>query len=88
MNLRKQVLPALAILPLAATAALAQANQYDKPVDLKGLVTPVVPLPPKAKINAGSVGGYETPYTTAPLQKPDFTTKDPGPGLKLTIPTR
>jgi hypothetical protein len=85
---RKQALLAFCILPLAAPAALGQPNQYDKPVDLKGLVTPVVPLPPNARINPGSVGGYQTPYTTAPLQRPDFTSPDPAPGLKLTIPTR
>jgi hypothetical protein len=88
MNLWKRALLALAILPLAAPAAWAQANQYDKPVDLKGLVTPIVPLPPNSKLNPGSVGGYQNPYTTAPLQKPDFTTNDPAPGLKLTIPAR
>ena len=88
MNLWKHALFALAILPLAAPAAYAQADHYDKPVDLKGLVTPIVPLPPKAKLNAGSVGGYQNPYTTAPLQKPDFTTNEPAPGLKLTIPAR
>jgi hypothetical protein len=88
MHLWKRALLALCILPLAAPAALGQANQYDKPVDLKGLVTPIVPLPPNSRINPGSVGGYQTPYTTAPLQKPDFTTNDPAPGLKLTIPAR
>jgi hypothetical protein len=88
MNLPKQVLFALCILPFAAPTAFAQSNQYDKPVDLKGLVTPVVPLPPTAKINPGTVGGDQTPYPTAPLQKPDFGNSDPAPGFKLTIPTR
>jgi hypothetical protein len=88
MNLPKQALLALCVLPLGAASAFAQANQYDKPVDLKGLVTPVVPLPPTAKINPGTVGGYQTPYTTAPLQKPGFGNSDPAPGFKLTIPTR
>jgi hypothetical protein len=88
MSFSKQALLALCILPLAAASARAQTNQYDKPVDLKGLVTPVVPLPPTAKINPGTVGGYQTPYTTAPLQKPDFSNSDPAPGFKLTIPTR
>jgi hypothetical protein len=88
MNLPKQALLAFCVLPLAAAPAWAQANQYDKPVDLKGLVTPVVPLPPTAKINPGTVGGNQTPYTTAPLQKPDFRSSDPAPGFKLTIPTR
>jgi hypothetical protein len=88
MNLRKRALIALAILPLVAPAAFAQVDHYEKPVDLKGLVPPIVPLPPKSKLNPGSVGGYQSPNTTAPLQKPDFTTNDPAPGLKLTIPTR
>ena len=88
MSFSKQALLALCILPLAAASARAQANQYDKPVDLKGLVPPIVPLPPKSKLNPGSVGGYQDPTTTAPLQKPDFTTNAPAPGLKLTIPAR
>lgn len=88
MNRPKQALLALCILPLWAPGAFAQANQWDKPVDLKGLVPPVVPLPQNSRINPSSVGGNQTPYTTAPLQRPDFSTNDPAPGLKLTIPAR
>ncbi len=88
MNLPKRALLAVFILPLAASAAFAQGSSYDRPIDLKGLVVPVVPLPSNSRINPGTVGGNQTPYTTAPLQKPDFSSPDPAPGLKLTIPTR
>jgi hypothetical protein len=76
------------MLPCAPGSALAQANQWDKPVDLKPLVPPVVPLPPNARINPGSVGGTQTPYTTAPLQSPNLSPTDPAPGIRLTIPAR
>ena len=75
-------------LPCAPGAAFAQANQWDRPVDLKQLIPPVVPLPPNARLNPGTVGGYQTPYTTAPLQNPNNLSNEPAPGLKLTIPAR
>jgi len=89
MNLPRYALLALCIiLPCASGNALAQANQWDKPVDLKPLVPPLVPLPPNARINPGSVGGTQTPYTTAPLQSPNLSPTDPAPGIRLTIPAR
>jgi hypothetical protein len=90
LNLPRQALLAICILlPCAPDGAFAQANQWDKPLDFKQLVPPVVPLPPNARINAGSVGGYQTPYTTAPLQNPNnVSPNEPAPGLKLTIPAR
>ncbi len=72
----------------ALNGALAQANQWDKPIDLKGLVPPVVPLPPNARLNPSSVGGSQSPNTTVPLQSPNTSLSDPAPGFKLTIPTR
>jgi len=89
MNLPRYALLAFFImLSCAPGSALAQANQWDKPVDLKPLVPPVVPLPPNARINPGSVGGTQTPYTTAPLQSPNLSPTDPAPGIRLTIPAR
>jgi hypothetical protein len=76
------------LLPYAPQGALAQGTQYDKPVDLKPLVLPVVPLPPNARLNLGTVGGYQAPSTTAPLQNPNLSPSDPAPGLRLTIPAR
>jgi len=72
----------------APGGAFAQANQWDKPVDLKSLVPPVVPLPPNSRLNPSTVGGYQGPSTTIPLQNPNTSTSDPAPGLKLTIPAR
>jgi hypothetical protein len=89
MNLSKQALLAFCImLPCASGAAFAQANQWDKPLDFKQLVPPVVPLPPNSRLNPGTVGGYQTPYTTAPLQNPNLSPTDPAPGIRLTIPAR
>jgi hypothetical protein len=89
MNLPRHALLAICImLPCAPGGALAQANQWDKPVDLKQLVPPIVPLPPSSRLNPGSVGGNQTPYTTAPLQSPNLSPTEPAPGFRLTIPAR
>jgi hypothetical protein len=89
MNLHRHALLAFCLmLPCAPQGALAQANQWDKPVDLKPMVPPVVPLPPNSRLNFGTVGGYQAPNTTAPLQNPNLSTNDPAPGIRLTIPAR
>jgi hypothetical protein len=89
MNLPRFALLAFCIVPACAPGgAFAQANQWDKPVDLKPLVPPVVPLPPNSRLNPGTVGGSQTPYTTAPLQNPNFAPTEPAPGIRLTIPSR
>jgi hypothetical protein len=89
MNLPRYALLAFCVaLACAPGGALAQANQWDKPVDLKKLVPPVVPLPPNSRLNPGTVGGTQTPYTTAPLQNPNFSPTEPAPGIRLTIPSR
>jgi hypothetical protein len=88
MSRSRPALLALGILLLCAPgAAFAQANQWDKPADLKPFL-PVLPLPPAARINPGSVGGTQTPYTTAPLQNPNLSPSEPSPGIRLTIPSR
>ena len=89
MNLPRHALLALCIaLPFAPVGASAQQNQWDNPVDLKQLVPPVVPLPSNSRLNPGTVGGTQTPYTTAPLQNPNLSPSDPAPGIRLTIPAR
>jgi hypothetical protein len=89
MNLPRQALLALCILPLCAPyGASAQEDKWGKPVDLKLLippVPPVVPLPRNYQLNPGTVGGTQTPYTS-PLQ--NSSSAPPAPGIKLTIPTR
>jgi hypothetical protein len=71
------------------SAANAQTPEDRWRQDLKPLVPPVVPLPPNSQLNPGSVGGANSPYTTAPLQTPSTQAPtQPSPGLRLTIPSR
>jgi hypothetical protein len=89
MNLLRHALLALCIvLPCTPGDAFAQANQWDKPVDLKPFVPPIVPLPPNSRLNPGTVGGAPTTNTTAPLQNPNLSATEPAPGIRLTIPAR
>ena len=55
--------------------------------DLKRLVPPVMPLPPRSQLDPGTLGNTPPPYTTAPLQAPNSAAPT-APGLKLTIPSR
>jgi hypothetical protein len=87
MNRLRHALLAFCILLGVPGGASAQDNR-DKPVDLKPLVPPVFPLPPNSQLNPGSVGGTQTPYTTAPLQNSGTPTTQSAPGLRLTIPSR
>ena len=89
MNLSKPTLLVLgAVLLCAPGGALAQQDKWDKPVDLKPLIPPVIPLPPNSRLNPGTVGGSQTPYTSGPLQNPNLSSDQPAPGIKLTIPSR
>ena len=89
MNLAKYALLALGIALLCAPGgAFAQEDKWDKPLDLKPLVPPVFPIPPNSWLNPGTVGGTQTPYTTAPLQNPNVSPTQPTPGIRLTIPSR
>jgi hypothetical protein len=73
---------------LGASGAAAQDDKWDKKYDLKPLLPPVVPLPPRSRLDSGTVGGTQTPYTTAPLQNPNLSSPPPAPGLKLSLPSR
>ena len=89
MTLRKTALLALCLLPLAAPAAFAQANDYGKNVDLKPLLPPVIPPPllppPNSLLTPGSAyGDSVSPYSRGPLNDP--TRDQATPGLRLTIP--
>lgn len=90
MWLPRILLFALYLVMFGATASGGAQAQDDKWLkDLKPLVPPVVPLPPSTQINPGSVGGTQTPYTTAPLQSPTQSpSQQQAPGLKLSIPSR
>lgn len=88
MTLRKTVLLALCLLPFAAPAAFAQANDYGKSVDLKPLIPSVLPpplLPPNSVLLPGpAYGDSVSPYSRGPLNDP--TRDQATPGLRLTIP--
>ena len=91
MKISKPALLVLCILLGALGGASAQDNKWDKPLDLKPLVPPVFPLPPSSQLNPGTVGGAQSPYTTAPLQNqqtPGQTSSQPAPGIRLSIPSR
>jgi hypothetical protein len=86
MGLRRHLLPAAVIAGLlAAGAAKAQDDKPPPPIDLKPLVPPVFVLPPQSNLNPGTVGGAQTPYTTAPLQDP-AKSPQPTPGIRFSIP--
>ncbi len=68
--------------------AYAQANKDDKPIDFKPLIPPIIPpLPPNSQLNPGTLGGSQTPYTTAPLYDATPPAQS-APGLRFTIPSR
>jgi hypothetical protein len=86
----------IALLALCAAAgwpaatACAQLESNEK-YDLKPLVPPVFNLPSNSQMKSGTVGGSQTPYTTAPLSPLRDTTRtqtQPAPGFRLTIPSR
>lgn len=89
MNLSRPTLLALGIVLLCGpSVGSAQQDKWDRPVDLKPLVPPVIPLPPNSRLNPGTVGGLQTPYTATPLQNPNLSSDQPAPGIRLTIPSR
>jgi len=86
---RAQVLLLGVVLVGAIAAGAAQAQEDKWRQDLKPLVPPVFPLPPDSQLSPGSVGGTQTPTTTAPLQQsPTQPTTQPAPGFRLSIPSR
>jgi hypothetical protein len=88
MNLK---LPLVALALFGATAsASAQVDPSEK-YDLKPLIPPVFNLQTDSQMKSGTVGGTQTPYTTAPLAPLQESTKSqsqPAPGLRLTFPSR
>jgi hypothetical protein len=88
MNLSKPVWLALGLVLLCVSGAAAQDDKWDKKYDLKPLLPPIVPLPSRSRLDSGTVGGTQTPYTSAPLQNPNLSSAPPAPGLKLSIPAR
>jgi hypothetical protein len=87
MSVLRPILLVIGVALLCANSAAAQ-DKGDKKYDLKPLLPSVVPLPPSSRLDSGTVGGTQTPYTTAPLQNPNLSSPPPAPGLKLSIPSR
>jgi hypothetical protein len=73
---------------LAPGAAYAQEQHEQKPFDFKPLIPPIFPVPPQSQVQSGSVGGSQTPYTTAPLQDTKQAPTQSAPGIRLSIPTK
>jgi hypothetical protein len=91
VNARTHLLLALCAMlcgVIACTDARAQAND-EEVYELKPLIPPVIPLPPKAQVNPGAALGR--PLIAGDQAPPanDFRTPaTTGPGLSITIPTR
>jgi hypothetical protein len=81
-----RLLFAICIMLAAAFAVApggAQAEEA-KPFDFKPLLPP---LPPRSTLESGSVGGAQTPYTTAPLQSPQQQAPtQSSPGIRFSVP--
>jgi hypothetical protein len=94
MSVLKTSLPKISLLALSVIAlgvislTSSRAQQPDKPFDFKPLLPPVAPLPKNSAVTSGSVGGNQTPYTTAPLQSPTQAPSQSSPGMRFSIPTR
>jgi hypothetical protein len=86
----KQSLLALCIVLAGALAPGGALAEEAKPFDFKPLVPPVLPpLPPNSTLQSGSVGGQQTPYTTAPLQSPQQQAPtQSAPGIRFSVPSR
>ena len=65
--------------------ALAQTTQ-DKPFDAKPFLPPLLPLPPNAQVNPGSIDLMPSPSNPASITNPQ--TPSPAGGLRITVPMR
>jgi hypothetical protein len=81
---------ALFVVLAGASGAVAQDrnSQWDTKWDLNKLVPPVLPVPPRSKLDPTTLGGAASPYPNAPLESPNAAAAAPAPGLRLTIPAR
>ena len=78
----------LCVASLCAPDAFAQGDKYEKPADLRPLIPPVFPLPPKSQLNPGTVSGTRTLDRNVPFQNPDLSPAPPPPGFRLSVPSR
>lgn len=87
MALLRRALLALGLISAGALAsgAYAQTTQ-DKPFDAKPFLPPMLPLPPNAQVNPGSIDLTPSPSNPASITNPQ--TPSPAGGLRITIPTR
>jgi hypothetical protein len=91
MTIPRQATLALFVVLVGAGSAGAQTSQnsqWDTKWDLNRLMPPVVPVPPRSKLDATTLGGASSPYPNAPLESPNAAPASPAPGLRLTIPAR
>lgn len=80
---------ALSIVLLAAPAlggASAQTTN-DQQYDWKPYIPPLMPVPPNAKVNPGSLTAAPLSGGPAPLVKTSPVEEPRAPGLTITIPT-
>jgi len=89
MNLSRPSLLALSVVlssALASSCACAQTNN-DQQYELKPFLPPLLPLPPNAQVNPGSLTIVPESGRPAPLINSSPTEPPRAPGLTITVPT-
>ena len=88
MTIARHPLRIVGIVLAGTLAAFGAAAEETKPFDFKPLIPPVFPVPPNSQVQSGSVGGTQTPTTTAPLQGQPQSPTQTAPGVRFSIPAR
>ena len=92
MHLSRHSLLALIVVLLAVPAlggAFAQTSNERQEYDWKPFLPPLVPIPPNAQVNPGSLTAATAPRSSAAPQFDNSPIERPrAPGLTITVPTR
>jgi hypothetical protein len=87
--LRPALIAVCILLPgISGDAGAQQGTSSDDKYDLNRLKLPIVPVPPRSKLDASTLDSTPSPYSAGGLQNPSSSSSQPAPGLRLTIPSR